>query len=71
MEAWYEHLSDVITKITKTDQPCLYIVYIHWMHYLIGLKRTKLSMGLYGAAKPNYGELFRRFVRMDGIHVCI
>lgn len=64
IEAWYEHLSDVITKITKTDQPCLYIVDSLDALSDRAEKERAIDKGTYGAAKPKLvGELFRRLVK--------
>lgn len=64
IEAWYEHLSDVITKITKTEQPCLYIVDSLDALSDRAEKERAIDKGTYGAAKPKLiGELFRRLVK--------
>ena len=64
IESWFDHLTETLNKITKTEQPCLYVVDSLDSLSDRAEKERDITKGTYGAAKPKLiGELFRRLVK--------
>lgn len=64
IESWFDHLTETLNKITKTEQPCLYVVDSLDSLSDKAEKERDITKGTYGAAKPKLiGELFRRLVK--------
>lgn len=64
IESWFEHLTNTLIKITKTEQPCLYVVDSLDSLSDKAEKEREITKGTYGASKPKLiGELFRRLVK--------
>ena len=64
VESWFDHMDSTIKELTKSEQPCLYIVDSLDALSDRAEKGREIDKGSYGANKPKMiGQLFRRLTK--------